>query len=377
MAGLRQWPLSPQDEVSAGVYQFTDLSTNGPTSWLWDFGDGSTSTQQNPLHDFGAPGNYTVCLIASNGVGQDTVCKEINIAFQPVASFTYMDQGNGAVQFTDESTNAPDLWFWDFGDGNLSVEQNPMHTFTASGDYNVCLIVSNLAGADTICQTITISLGAGPVAAFSFTDDLMGTLGFMDMTTNNPNSWSWDFGDGNTSTDQNPTHTYAASGAYVVCLIVANAEGMDTVCQNISVNFLPIAAFSFTDDLMGTFSFMDLTQNNPTSWSWDFGDGNTSTDQNPTHTFTASSDYEVCLIASNMAGSDTTCQTVTISLRNRADCHFFLHGRFIGHPQFHGSIAEQSNLLVLGFWRWQHQQRPAPCAHLRCSRRLYSLLNSR
>ncbi len=301
-------------EVNPGVYQFTDLSTNTPDSWMWDFGDGNTSTEQNPLHDFGGPGTYTVCLIAGNSVGQDTLCKEITITFLPVASFTYMDQGNGTVQFNDESSNAPNNWFWDFGDGNVSIEQNPEHTFTASSDYNVCLIVSNLAGSDTTCQSVNISLGAAPIAAFSYADDLMGTLDFMDMTTNNPTSWLWDFGDGNTSTDQNPSHTYASPGIYTVCLVVGNSIGMDTTCQTISVNFLPVAAFSFIDDMMGTLSFMDMTQNNPISWLWDFGDGNTSTDQNPMHTYTVSGDYTICLIVSNMAGSDTTCQMVTISL---------------------------------------------------------------
>ena len=303
-----------QMEVNPGIYQFTDQSTNAPDSWIWDFGDGNTSTEQNPLHDFGGPGNYTVCLIAGNNVGQDTLCKQITITFLPVADFTFMDQGNGDVQFTDQSSNAPDLWFWDFGDGNINTDQNPMHTFTASGDYNVCLIATNLAGSDTTCQTVTISLGSAPIAAFSYTDDLMGTLDFMDMTTNGPTSWSWDFGDGNTSADQNPSHTYTSPSNYTVCLVVGNSIGMDTSCQNIAVNFLPIASFSFTDDMMGTLNFLDMSQNGPVAWLWDFGDGNTSTDQNPTHTYAVSGDYTVCLIVSNLAGSDTTCQMVTISL---------------------------------------------------------------
>ena len=114
---------------------------------------------------------------------------------------------------------------------------------------------------DTVCQSISINFL--PIAAFSFTDDMMGTFSFMDLTQNGPTFWLWVFGDGNTSTEQHPVHTYTMPGDYEVCLMAGNAAGIDTVCQIISFNFLPIAAFSFTDDLLGTLNFTDLSQKQP------------------------------------------------------------------------------------------------------------------
>lgn len=216
-----------------GQFQFTDQSLNDPDSWLWDFGDGNTSTEQNPVHTYAAPGTYTVCLAVSNSAGSDTTCMEVTVVFPPEAGFTYSDQGNGTIAFTDASTNDPDAWLWDFGDGSTSTEQNPTHTYTAPGDYTVCLIASNSAGSDTACMNITVVLP--PVAAFSITDQGNGTFAFTDLSTNDPESWLWDFGDGNTSTEQNPTHTYTASGDYTVCLTVSNSAGTDTACQTISV----------------------------------------------------------------------------------------------------------------------------------------------
>ncbi len=151
----------------------------------------------------------------------------------PLAQFSYMDQGNGQFQFTDQSLNDPDAWQWDFGDGTSSTEQNPSHTYTAPGDYTVCLVVSNDAGTDTACMNITVVLP--PVAAFTYTDEGGGTFNFMDQSTNDPDTWQWDFGDGTSSTEQNPSHTFTTSGDYTVCLTVSNSAGADSTCQTLQV----------------------------------------------------------------------------------------------------------------------------------------------
>ena len=151
-----------------------------------------------------------------------------------------------------------------------------------------------------------------PIAAFDTTQVGLGSFDFTDLSYNDPVSWAWDFGDGNTSNMQNPSHTYTASGTYTVCLAVSNSAGSDTTCMTIEVTLPPIADFEYTDNGNGNFDFQDLSLNNPTSWSWDFGDGNTSNMQNPSHTFAEPGDYTVCLVVANSAGTDTACMTISV-----------------------------------------------------------------
>ena len=302
-----------------GAIEFTDNSSNNPTGWLWDFGDGNTSTQQNPTHTYATAGNYTVCLTASNSAGSNTFCMTVSVSFAPIANFTSSDSGGGTIIFTDNSSNNPTSWVWDFGDGNTSTQQNPTHTYTATGTYTVCLTVTNNAGSNTICMDVTPTIVTAPVASFSFTGETTGTVDFTDNSTNSPISWVWDFGDGNTSTDQNPQHIYAAFGTYNVCLTATNSAGSNMVCQDVTVTVPPVATYTFITQSSGTVDFTDASTNNPTSWLWDFGDGNTSMDQNPQHTYTASGMYTVCLTVTNTAGSNTICETVNVVISSIKD----------------------------------------------------------
>ena len=142
--------------LSGGQIQFTDASTNAPLSWVWDFGDGNTSTVQNPTHTYDIPGTYTVCLTATNTAGSNSVCEALTIVLPPVAGFTFEDQDGGTIAFTDASGNAPVEWSWDFGDSSTSNLQNPVHTYTTNGTYEVCLTVTNGAGMDVSCQSIMV-----------------------------------------------------------------------------------------------------------------------------------------------------------------------------------------------------------------------------
>lgn len=137
---------------------FTDLSANTPTGWSWTFGDGGTSTEQNPVHAYTENGLYDVCLTATNIGGSSTACKSVavnNAILAPVADFTYTLVGNSGT-FTDASSNEPTSWSWDFDDGATSTLQNATHTFASGGIYNVCLTASNTAGFNTKCQQVDI-----------------------------------------------------------------------------------------------------------------------------------------------------------------------------------------------------------------------------
>ncbi len=213
-----------------GLLQFMDLSLYNPDSWLWEFGDGNTSTEQNPLHQYPAPGEYELCLTVENQFGANTACQNIYVFFSPQANFSAEPLAEGAYLFTDLSTDSILLWSWDFGDGTTSIEQSPEHSYTESGSYTVCLTVTNPAGSDTFCMDIEVV--APPIAAFTYENLGNTQVAFTDASSNSPTGWLWHFGDGETSTEQNPVHTYAQGGNYVVCLTANNAAGEHTFCDS-------------------------------------------------------------------------------------------------------------------------------------------------
>ena len=151
----------------------------------------------------------------------------------PVAAFSSEDGGDGEISFTDESSDSPTSWLWDFGNGETSSEQNPVNTYTLNGTYDICLTVTNSVGANMVCQEIIISLP--PTSDFEYADQGSGEIHFGDLSINDPISWVWDFGDGNTSTEQNPQYIYIDNGTYNVCLTVTNAEGTNTYCEMVDV----------------------------------------------------------------------------------------------------------------------------------------------
>jgi len=306
-------PLSNFNYSGDPVVNFTDASLNNPLNWYWDFNDGFSSTEQNPIHNFITNGEYLVCLTAGNIEGENTSCQTVvieNNINTPIADFNY--SGDPIVTFNDLSANTPDTWFWDYGDGITTTEQNPIHHYTTNGTFNVCLTAENIAGNNTNCQTITITQNlVAPITAFNFSGD--PTVIFSDASSNEPDTWNWNFGDGNFSTLQNPEHTYLNNGIYEVCLTAGNAAGSAESCQNITIASYaaPVTEFSFT----GTpeVSFTDLSIGVPAEWNWNFDDGATSNEQKPTHLFNENGTYNVCLTAGNMHGANTICHDVIIS----------------------------------------------------------------
>ncbi|MGA2933788.1 MAG: PKD domain-containing protein [Methanomicrobiales archaeon] len=248
---------TPTSGIAPLTVQFTDTSSGSPTSWSWDFGDGGSSTDQNPGYTYTTGGNYTVSLTATDAEGSDTATEDeyITVSSAPVASFTGSPTSGSPplfVQFTDTSSGSPTSWNWDFGDGGSSTDQNPSYTYTTPGTYTVFLIATNDEGSNTSTEENYITVGAVPTAApilvltlvpttapppsapvASFIDDpILGsaplTVQFTDLSDGSPTSWHWDFGDGGTSTDQNPSYTYTTPGSYTVTLTDANSAGSST-----------------------------------------------------------------------------------------------------------------------------------------------------
>jgi len=227
---------------------FTDNSTGAPTSWAWDFGDGNTSKDQNPVHTYYLAGNYSVNLTVSNENGTDSKLATITVSEKPVPVIPVADfsanvtEGYAplSVQFNDSSENATSV-NWDFGDGSNSGDRNPVHEFTNPGIYTVNLTATNENGTDSKLATITVSekpVPVIPVADFSanVTEGYAPlSVQFTDLSEN-ATSVNWDFGDGNNSTEKNPIHTYSAAGNYTVNLTVSNENGTASKLATINVS---------------------------------------------------------------------------------------------------------------------------------------------
>jgi len=250
---IADFSASPTSGTALLAVQFTDLSANAPTSWLWDFGDGGTSTEQDPTHVYDVSGVYTVSLTVSNIGGSDTETKTDYILVDapppPTAEFSGSPTSGMVplrVRFIDLSTGDPMSWLWDFGDGETSGEQHPSHEYTSAGSYTVTLTASNAGGSDSETKVDYIAVHEPPppppVADFSgspTSGDAPLTVSFTDLSTNSPTSWSWTFGDGSSSAAQNSSHEYTSAGTYTVSLTATNASGSDTETKvgYITVNF--------------------------------------------------------------------------------------------------------------------------------------------
>ena len=228
---------------------FTDESTGNIDSWEWDFGDGGTSTQSSPVHTYNQTGVFTVTLTVEGPGGSDEEIKTDYITVNqaaPVAGFNGDPTTGEApleVQFTDASSGDVDTWEWDFGDGDTSTEQNPLHTYTSAGDYTVSLTVTGDGGSSTETKIDFINVTEpAPTAEFSATPttgEAPLEVQFTDESAGSVNSWEWDFGDGNTSTEQNPVNTYLSPGNFTVSL-TATGEGGSSTETKVDYILIPV-----------------------------------------------------------------------------------------------------------------------------------------
>jgi PKD repeat protein len=315
-ASLGTPPVASFDATVTGLQvNFVDSSV-GATSWQWNFGDGNTATVRNPIHSYIAPGAYTVTLAAANAAGSSTSNKVVTIApgTPPKAAFSFTVTAQ-QVNFVDSSTGSPSAWQWSFGDSGTSTARNPIHTYSSAGAFTATLTVSNNFGSDASSQVVTIAPGQPPKSAFTFkTSGLQAT--FADASTGSPSSWSWTFGDGGQSTQQNPVHTYGAFGNYTVSLLASNSAGSNSSNQIVTLAPPPAPVASFTATVNasnGQVNFVDTSTGTPTSWTWNFGDGSAlSTQQNPIHIYPVPNSYTVTLTAANASGSSKASQVVVV-----------------------------------------------------------------
>lgn len=318
------------------VVHFTDSSVGNPTEWHWDLGNGVTSVLQNPSATYFNPGTYTVKLWVKNATESDTIVKTqlITVFAPPSASFTASDTVGCfplVVHFADQSSAGDGTivsWNWDFGDGNVSTIANPTHTYLTAGNYNVTLNVTNSSGCTkTFTKTQYIKISNGVKADFTFSGSAMCSLPVTVTFTNNttgpqPLTYSWNFGDGATDVSANPIHVYTAPGAYTVSLIAVSPQGCADTVKKQSV--LNIANFStqisvpalVCDNTPAAFS--SSTGAPPTSVTWDFGDGTTSTSINPSHTYSTPGVYVVKVVNDFGGCLDSATKSITVLAKPHA-----------------------------------------------------------
>lgn len=319
-----------------GVITFTDLSTviNGTNvAWEWDFGDGTTSTAQSPVHTYPAGGNYTVQVVVESNQGcRDSVSHPVYARQSPVAAFNTPNVCSFDRTFNNTSVanNTFTSISWDFGNGTTSNAVSPQVNYTdpsVSGlgwNYNVQLIVENQDNcADTAAQTIT--LWDTPLAGYTFTADCNQGVQFANTSAIDDGTalaYNWDFGDGNASGAVSPSPVYAAGGDYVVQLIATSANGCaDTIQQNVHVRQSPVAAFNAPSacGFDRIFTNTSTPNNSFNSFAWDFGNGATASTQNANYTYPDPSvsglgwNYNVQLIVENQDNCfDTLVQAITL-----------------------------------------------------------------
>jgi uncharacterized repeat protein (TIGR01451 family)/fimbrial isopeptide formation D2 family protein len=249
-----------------------------------------------------------------------------------------------SVSFSDASTGASfTSWQWDFGDGTTATGQGPhSHTYTAPGTYTATLTAFSPAGSGTASQQIVVFEPRSTVEArFSYQQSGDLEVCFTNTSSGNITGNNWNFGDGGTSTDTNPCHTYPATGQYTVTLSVTGNGGETSTASGTVVvraaTQAPDAAFSADRVNLppgGTVRFTDQSTGLIRTWQWDFGDGATSTERQPSHRYSTEGTYTVTLTVTGPGGSDQASTTITVAPENVLTCSFNAPGRaFAGQQQ--------------------------------------------
>lgn len=340
----RQLFVQPDPLVNFSVFsggchatptQFRDQSqvfAGNMKEWTWDFGNGQTSTDQNPSIVYDQPGVYDIQLIGTSIFGcTDSITKQELILGSPLANFTFDPACSGSLtQFYDESntdlSSPVNQWSWDFDDNTSSNVQDPAHLYLNPGVYDVSLQVTatNGCSTDTI---ISVAVYQTPEADFAPDSVCQGVpFSFQDLSDafgQQIVDWQWAFGDGNTDTVANPDYVYSDLGVYNVKLRVENGvQCADSITHPVEVFPLPVADFQAQPNFGAApidIRFANRSQGDANS-EWLITDtaGNVlsnSNDDSPTYTFERNGQFKVQLVSTNVFGcTDTVVKDVFVAV---------------------------------------------------------------
>ncbi len=344
--------------------QFNSLATGSGLTYAWEFGDGGKATTANPLHAYSKEGSYTVRLIVTGRSGcSDTVTKKDFIVVEKPRIQLHGLPRNGCLPATIYPTatlstsGAISSYRWNFGDGTTSTLPAPSHTYTAAGSYAVSLIVTTADGCtDTVNYPNAVRLGEKPKAAFTHQPKNVcpfEKVFFTNESTSTADQWLWTFGDGGTSTEANPFHQYSDTGWQTVTLIAFSNTCPDTVIVKNAVYVNPpVSIFTVGNDCNNKYSkqFTDKSLG-PKTWLWEFGDGETSSEPSPLHTYQSPGTYDVKLTVTNGNCSHFSIRKVSV-IDEKAD--FLLADTALCRNATTSFTTQGINSANIGSWRWDY-----------------------
>ncbi|MFH0895246.1 MAG: PKD domain-containing protein, partial [Bacteroidota bacterium] len=323
--------FNPTNGCENAPFLFHDTSSTldgSVTSWAWNFGNGNASIVQNPTDTFSAVGTYNVQLIIQTNFGcKDTITKTITIREKPNASFIHNEPCQGIpMTFSDNSSSQvyyPIVsWDWDFGDGEIDSLENPVHTYTLPGIYQAALTVKSLSGCtSTFIHPVELHAFPQPYYIVSwpcagspvlFTDSSYVT----GVSSDSVVSWLWNFGSHGVFISSSPLVLFDSTGVYSFTLTVnSNAACSKSMTDFITVFPSPVADFTFSPEYGTAPLDVDFTSSatGANTYLWSFGDGTSSSLQNPQHSYLVNGDYNVVFIATNGYNcSDTSLNLIQV-----------------------------------------------------------------
>lgn len=315
--GVQNIGCSPFQPILANI------SYGSPTAYLWNFGNGQTTTQANPVaptyvNTTRRDTTFTISLKAVNSCDADSISKTITVKGNDIFAryFTNINQGCQplTVDFFNISTPGAEI-IWDFGDGTSAYADQVSHVYDSAGVFRAKILVIGDCGRDSFITTINVF--GTPKPEFDVLTPCVGTEAQFINRTTNGNSYIWDFGDGAQSTRPNPTHVYSAVGVYTVKLIVANSRPcVDSIIKQVRVSVTPKAGFNVTNPSICEEEptvFIN-SSTDATAFSWNFGNAETSASPAPNYTYPNPGVYTVSLTAINGDCRDSLTRVAAVEI---------------------------------------------------------------
>jgi gliding motility-associated-like protein len=315
------------------------ISDNSTLAFLWDLGDGSTNTSATFTYQYATYGLYPARLYATSINGCiDSILQGVNVYALPDAQMDLKYSCENVQAILSDASTVPQgmitNWAWSLGDNSSSTSQNPIHTYTQDGNYNITLLVSTDHGCPDSTTGI-LRIVPSPTVNFLTEDACLGySVDFTDQSapsTGPIEQYLWSFGDGNTSTDQNPTHIYMTPGFFQVALTATSDSGCITtlsIPNALEIYAPPVPNFSSNasqaNDIVPLVDFLNLSST-AVFYYWEFGDGDTSTFYSPSHQYDSVGKYDVQLMAVDQRGC---VDSITIPIEIKPTSNVYIPNAF-------------------------------------------------